>query len=148
MAHRSRLSQGIARAALACIICSCTEDRACITPEGGHAAGSRPGFAPTLIACRSLKLSSATPWTWSAASMSSMTSPHARFRRLRRRGRSGRMKPLKKVVGHVRNYVKREWSFGHPHASSITLQLECGHAKVQDKGSKPIPKRARCKECP
>jgi hypothetical protein len=57
------------------------------------------------------------------------------------------MIPLKKVVGHTRHYVRHGWSFGHPGASSVTLKLECGHTKFQDKGSKPIPKRARCKEC-
>jgi hypothetical protein len=34
MAHRSRLSQAIARQQLSCIICGCTEDRACITENG------------------------------------------------------------------------------------------------------------------
>jgi hypothetical protein len=54
--------------------------------------------------------------------------------------------PFRKVVDYARHFVKWEWCFGVPGASSVTLTLECGHTDSR-KGNIPIPKKARCRKC-
>jgi hypothetical protein len=44
MAHQSRLRQAIARAALHCIICGCTEDKPCILEGGAPCGWASPGL--------------------------------------------------------------------------------------------------------
>jgi hypothetical protein len=63
-------------------------------------------------------------------------------------GRMPEYRPWRKVIDSKRHYVPRGWSFGKPNASSLTLQLECGHDKIQGKGSKPVPRKVRCDQCP
>jgi len=54
--------------------------------------------------------------------------------------------PFRKVMTYARHYVKWEWCFGVPGANSVSLLLECGHTSTR-KGSIPIPKQARCRDC-
>jgi len=52
MAHKSRLSQAIARQQLCCIICGCTEDKPCILEGGVPCGWASPGLCdnPNCIA--------------------------------------------------------------------------------------------------